>query len=246
MVSLRQDDKGNFSARKRLPDDVREEYGRRYGQRFEAKFFATANAGAGEAKRLFREWENEVDARIEAIRAERTGEGVALTPVQARALAGEWYEWFIARHPASDEGQWEALRDQVHEALREAAGEGEWERSDPDALWRQDAQLRKSVRPVLADAGETAQFLAMKRLALNNEARDRFLDWLYEDLAEALRRLLRIADGDYSTDKYAERFPKFDGPHTGETPQQLFEAWVAERSQPAAASRVGVMSSPRW
>ena len=54
-------------------------------------------------------------------------------------------------------------------------------------------------------------------------------------MAEALRRLLRIADGDYSADKYAERFPKFDGPDTGETPQQLFEAWVAER-KPARSS----------
>jgi hypothetical protein len=62
-----------------VPDDVREEYGRRHGPRFEAKFFALANTGSVEAKRLFRERENEVDARIEAIRAERTGEGVALT-----------------------------------------------------------------------------------------------------------------------------------------------------------------------
>jgi integrase len=123
----------------------------------------------------------------------------------------------------------------VHEALREAVGENEWERSDPDALWRDDAELRKSLRPILADVAETAQFLAVKRLALNNEARERFLDWLYEDLAEALRRLLRIADGDYSADKYAERFPKFDGPDTGETPQQLFEAWVVER-KPARSS----------
>ena len=117
----------------------------------------------------------------------------------------------------------------------QAVGENEWERSDPDALWREDAELRKSLRPVLADVAETAQFLAIKRLVLNNEARDRFLDWLYEDLAEALRRLLRIADGDYSADKYAERFPKFDGPDTGETPQQLFEAWVVER-RPARSS----------
>jgi hypothetical protein len=235
MVTLRQDTNGNFSARKRLPDDARDEYGRRHGQRFEAKFFALANTGSAEAKRLFREWANEVEARIEAIRAERTGEGIALTPQQARALAGQWYEWFIARHPVSDKNKWEALREQVHEALREAVGENEWERSGPDALWRDDAELRKSLRPVLADVAETAQFLAIKRLALNNEARDRFLDWLYEDLAEALRRLLRIADGDYSADKYAERFPKFDGPDSGETPQQLFEAWVVER-RPARGS----------
>ena len=109
--------------------------------------------------------------------------------------------------PVSDKNKWEALREQVHDALREAVGQDEWERSDPDALWREDAELRKALRPVLADLGETAQFLAMKRLALNNVAWDRFLDWLYEDLAEALRRLVRIADGDYSPDKYAERFP---------------------------------------
>jgi hypothetical protein len=31
MVKLSQDDKGNYIARKRLPDDVREEYQRLYG-----------------------------------------------------------------------------------------------------------------------------------------------------------------------------------------------------------------------
>jgi len=38
MTTLRQDDKGNYIARMRLPDDVRDEYGRRYGARHEAKF----------------------------------------------------------------------------------------------------------------------------------------------------------------------------------------------------------------
>lgn len=69
MVSLRQNTKGNFSARKRLPDDVRAEYGRRYGQQFEAKFFAPASKGAANAKQEFRDWEAEVAGRIAAIRA---------------------------------------------------------------------------------------------------------------------------------------------------------------------------------
>ena len=112
-VSLRQDTNGNFRARKRLPDDVREEYGQRYGQRREAKFFAFAKSGTAAARQLFRDWEAEVNGRIAAIRAERTGEGIALTPRQARALAGEWYEWFIARQPESDLTKWEDLRDQV-------------------------------------------------------------------------------------------------------------------------------------
>ena len=40
MVKLRQDSTGKYLARKRLPDDVREEYGRRYKAHFEAKFSA--------------------------------------------------------------------------------------------------------------------------------------------------------------------------------------------------------------
>ena len=154
---------------------------------------------------------------------------MALTLRQARALAGEWYVWFIARHPESDHRTWEALRDTVQDALKYAVGEVRWEESNPDDLWWNDAELRETVRPVLADVGETAQFLASKRLVLNNEARGCFLDWLYDDLAAALRRLTRLAKGDYSTDKYPERFPKFSGVDRGETPQQLFESWAAER-----------------
>jgi hypothetical protein len=232
MVTLRQDANGNFGARKRLPKNVQEEYGRLYGQRLEAKFYAAADTGTNEAKRLFREWENEVAGRVATIRAKRTGEGVALTREQARALAGEWYIWFIARHPLRDESTWEDLRDRVHEALREAAGDDLWERSDPDDLWRHDGELREAVRPVLADAGETAQFLALKRLTLNRAAQASFLDWLYEDLAAALRRLIRTAQGDYSDDGYAKRFPAFSAIDSGQTPQQLFVAWVLER-QPA-------------
>jgi hypothetical protein len=71
MVKLRQDSTGNYIARKRLPDDVREEYGRRFKARYEAKFFARASVGAQAAKQKFREWDAEVTARIEAIRAER-------------------------------------------------------------------------------------------------------------------------------------------------------------------------------
>jgi hypothetical protein len=48
-------------------------------------------------------------------------------------------------------------------------------------------------------------------------------------LGAALRKLLRVARGDYADEKYAERFAKFDGLDSGETPQQLFEAWVLAR-----------------
>jgi hypothetical protein len=82
----------------------------------------------------------------------------------------------------------------------------------------------------LADVGETAQFLAGKVLTLNNEARDRFLDWLYEDLAAALSLLIRRTRGDHSPDKYAERFPKVDpSADSGMNSMELFSRWVEER-----------------
>ena len=173
MVGLKRNSNGSWSARKRLPDDVREEYAALYGPRLEAKFYAPAGTKPAQAKQLFGEWLAETEGRISAIRASRNGAGMALTPRQARALAGEWYEWFIARHPASELSKWEDLRDRVHDALKEAVGDDAWERSNSkelDDLWRSDEELRGQVRPVLADVGETAQFLAMKGLALNREA----------------------------------------------------------------------------
>ena len=235
MVSLTKDTNGNYRARKRLPADVQDEFARLYGPRYEAKFFAPASTPASAAKRLFGEWLADVEGGITSIRAQQTGEGVSLTPRQARALAGEWYDWFIERHPVSDQRKWEHLRDQVHEALRDAVGDHEWEQNNPDDLWRDDEDLRKAIRPVLADVGETAQFLAMKGIALDSEARARFLDHLYDDLSAAFKRLIGISQGDYSSDEYRKRFPKFEGPDTGKTPTQLFELWIIER-QPAAGS----------
>ncbi len=131
MVGLKRNSNGSWSARKRLPDDVRDEYAALHGPRLEAKFSAAVGMKPHDAKREFGDWLAEVEGRIAAIRAKRNGEGVALTQRQARALAGEWYEWFVARHPTGDLPKWGALRDQVHEALREGAGEDEWERSEP-------------------------------------------------------------------------------------------------------------------
>jgi hypothetical protein len=245
MVRLRKDSRGNYIARKRLPDDVREEYGLQYGQSFEAKFYASASTKRQDAERQFYEWEAETNARIGAIRAQRTGEGTPLTRQQARALAGEWYDWFLARH-ASSEKNWDEMRDQVHDAMRTAVGEKRWEDEHSDELWEQDEELRRAVRPVLADVGETAQFLATNGRVLNNTAREAFLDFLYKDLAEALRRLIRISEGDYSPDRYRDRFPKLEHETRGDTPYNCSTVGVLNRNLLRGPSRVGNTSSGRW
>jgi integrase len=230
MVQLVRDSNGAYKARKRLPEDVREKYGCLYGQSHEAKFSQPSNVTPQVAKQRFSEWLADVEGKIAAIRSERTGEGRSLSHREARALAGEWYDWFIARHPfQGDRERWEQTRDAVHEALRDTAGEARYEASDPDELWRTDENLRRQIRPLLADFGETAQFLAMKRTVLNNEARALFLDFLYEDLSAALKQLRRHAEGDYGPDKHREQFPRPEAPASGLRPFQLFERWAEER-----------------
>jgi integrase len=259
MASLRQDNRGNYVSRKKLPVDVREEYGRLFGQRHEAKFFRSASTDRREALRQFSEWSAEVDGNIIAIRAARDGTGLSLTPTQARRLAGEWYTWWTARHSTADKYQIEYWRDAIVEAvedvptieaLREAnkahtpgerneilsAALAEADRSTRDELWEEREDVREAVRPVLADIGETAQFLAAKGIALTNAARNQFLDWLWHDLGAAHQWLERRIQGDYGPDKYAEGFPKdAQGPDSGITPWQLFEMWVRER-KPAAGT----------
>jgi hypothetical protein len=234
MVNLQQDRKGNYRARKRLPDDVRDEYQRLYGARHEAKFSAPKTTKSHEAKRAFWDWLSEVEGRIVAIRAERDGSGRSLTRIEARALAGDWYEWFTARHAEASEGHIEWRREVVHEALRSAAGEEDFERLNGEVWDMED--VRETVRPVVADIAQTEQFLALKQMPLTREARALFLDFLYEDFAAATKRLLRFTSGDYSLDKYAERFPKaVKGADSGVMPWVLFEKWIAER-QPAQST----------
>jgi hypothetical protein len=68
-----------------------------YGPRFEAKFSAPATTKPHRAKQLFGEWLAEVEGKIAAIRADRDGTGRSLTPTETRKLAGDWYEWYVAR-----------------------------------------------------------------------------------------------------------------------------------------------------
>jgi hypothetical protein len=237
MAKLRRDDKGNYLARKRLPDDVREEYGRRYGAYYEAKFSAPKTTKSHEAQQRYGEWLAEVKGRIAAIRAARDGTGLSLTPPQARMLAGEWYEWWVSRHAEASHLHVEHWRDAVRDAIYSGGlSEHDADTFDPDELFRDRPEVRDRVRPVLADVGETSQFLAAKQVVLTNDARNRFLDFLYGDLAAALKRLLRRSKGDYSPDKYAERFPKtVAGTDSGITSWPLFTKWIDER-QPARST----------
>ena len=190
MASLRQDERGNYVSRRKLPADVRGQYGKLFGQQYEAKFFRPASTDRREAQRQFSEWSAEVDGKIIAIRAARDGTGLSLTPAQARKLAGDWYDWFTAKHAQISLEEIEWRRDDVREVFTSGiVSEEEYDRFSYDELWHNSLTVREAVRPVLAQIGQIEQFLAAKQVALTNAARNLFLDWLWDDLFAALHRL---------------------------------------------------------
>jgi hypothetical protein len=59
---------GGFTARKRIPKDVRAEYSRLYGKSSE-EWFTVGSIPAGDARREAHEWCAEIEMRIANIRA---------------------------------------------------------------------------------------------------------------------------------------------------------------------------------
>src|SRR5260370_22896262 len=98
MISPRVTKSRAIVIRKGMPKDVRDDYQRLYGQRWEAKLTLPAGMKPQEAKVRVSEFTATVETQIAAIRAAQRGEGQSLTQRQALALAGEWYVWYVARH----------------------------------------------------------------------------------------------------------------------------------------------------
>jgi hypothetical protein len=203
-VSLRLDKKKNtYVARKRLPADVREEYERRYDAGSEAVLRSAASKGKAVALERFAKWEVEVNQRIDLIRKEQRGEGINLDFKQAVALAAEWYRWFVAKYednPGDPEAYETALWNVVDEMREFAPEEIRAQPLDGNMDWADDPEVREGIRPLIADLGQTSQFLAHRGIVLSNAARGLFLDRVISELQAALVTLESRARGDYSPD----------------------------------------------
>ena len=241
MAGLIRTSDGRYSARKRIPKDVRAEYQRIFGAAWEAKLSLPRKVPLAEAKARFSEWLSEIETRIEAIRARGRGEGQGLTHKQARALAGEWYQQFVARHedsPGDAEG-WARAFDDLTDEMEDWLPDETRERRDLGE-WLANEFVRANIRPLIADRAGTAQFLANKGIVLTPEARDVFLDCVTENYVEAVTLLHRRAKGDYAPDNLPRAFPQFSGPKKvshggGSNPWALFEQWVKE-AKPAEST----------
>jgi integrase len=241
MITPRLSKSRSVVVRKGIPKDVRADYERLYGQKWEAKLTLPAGTKSQEVKVRTGEFMAKVETQIAAIRAAQRGEGQSLTQRQALALAGEWYVWYVARHeenPGTVE-HWRSMWDALIFHLEDHAPDWVIEEGWRDLEWTKEPEVRAGVRPLIADECKTAQFLASKGVVLNTEAQAAFLDCVLDELIAAILLLERRANKDYSPDTRPSQFPKFDGRKiarpTGTTsPWQLFEAWVKAR-QPAAS-----------
>jgi integrase len=225
---------GGFSARKRIPQDVQNEYEKVYRVRWEERF----NSGPvplSLAREKLTDWFNDIEARIKNIRAEQKGEGRTLTPMQARALSGDWYLWWTARllakplDLASLDIHLDLYIDQCIDGTREPGELDDPPWRDAAHEWDTNYEARGPARAWAADHGETSQFLYSNHLTLDPASRELFLDFVCRDLHEALRLLVRRAKGDYSVDTHPKEFPKFERTaDPGLTPWTLFERWVKQ------------------
>jgi integrase len=231
---------GGWIARKRIPEDVQDSYQKLYRVRWEERFHCGPMTVA-QARARHREWLNKIEARINNIRAEDKGEGITITPKDARALSGEWYHWFIERHleRPSPNAHWKLFL----ELLTERIFQGAEDVGDPDdaswnvtTTWEDDYDAREPARAMAADWAETSQFLHTKRLTLDPASRNLFLDHVCRDLYVALQLLIRRGHGDWTEDNYPKEFPRFEGrADVTLTPMSLFKRWVDERKPAASA-----------
>ncbi|MCK1578154.1 hypothetical protein IVB03_00820 [Bradyrhizobium sp. 168] len=234
MVALNRLPDNRWFARKVIPEDVRKEYQRLYGQKREAHLKLSAETPRHEAKARLGEWAAEVETRIATLRAQRNGEGQPLTKLNAIALAGRWYNWFIAQYendpgPAkvwrelSDLFVWEVIGPEAPDSYEEDP------RSDPHWDWAKEPEVREAVRPRVAEQARVATFLASEGVALNATAYALFVDAVSDNLLPAFSVLEKRANGDYSRDENPATFPEFkDGPvrASGLGCWELFEAYV--------------------
>jgi integrase len=244
MASLKSNKNGELIARKAIPVDARGEYKRLHGVGREVILRVAAGTPKAHAKALLGQWLAEVETRIERIRASAKGEGEPLTKLDALALSGRWYSWYIARHE-SDPGppeHWADRKEHLTERVWYPHAPEE-HHEDPNAdsgwPWTQWPEVRDAVRPEIAEMALTATFLASEGIALTSEARILFVDAVSERLFSAYAVLEQRAHGDYSRDAYPDTFPAYVDRRraavTGMDCWDLFGVYVAAR-KPAAGT----------
>lgn len=150
----------------------------------------------------------EIAARVEQqMKALREGPK-DLTPKQLSALSGLVYKVFaenLEADPILSAAQWQ----EVAEANREAA-RGEYGWGAQLGIFDDEAE-RRAVSMETRFGGIVDGALRSQGAFTTDKSRWRLIEMLSTDLTAAAEKLARNADGDYTPDDYAKRFPAFTG-----------------------------------
>jgi hypothetical protein len=182
MVALNRLKNGQWFARKGIPVDVQDEYERLYEARWEAQLRLPGDTPRHEAKVRLGEWEAEIETRIATLRAQRNGAGQPLTKLNAIALAGRSYKWFVGQHE-DDPGpakRWKEMGDYlVWNVIYPEAPESYLENPKVDRHWewQKEPEVRQAVRPHVAELARVATFLASEGMGEKLGHRGAFGDY---------------------------------------------------------------------
>ena len=186
MTSLTRAKNGDWFARKAIPQALRERYKAAFGVSQEERFRRPAALSMGQAKQELRDWDAEITARIERLRAQGIGAGLELTYREALGLAGAWYGWFVAQHeqePGSPDG-WDIELQRLEDAYSRFAPAN----ASQDDSWAGHPNVRRHVRSQLSEMASVAAFLAEQGAVLSPASGERFLDVLEPEFRHALDR----------------------------------------------------------
>jgi integrase len=183
---------GVYYYRKAIPDDLRKLYppGKNGKQPWEEKRTLNTKSPA-EARVLHAQVSADVEAKWASLR-----KGVVvLSQKQVVALAGEAYAELVAR-----------FRDEPHEASIWTAV------LKAKASWRTAGKLEQWIGP------SVDELLGRKGLKVDAVSRSRLLVAYHDAVVQAVALLKRHAEGDYTPDPMANRFPTWERPEGADVP----------------------------
>lgn len=214
MVGLKRTKTGLWSARKEIPADVRQAYGKR-----EEKKTWPAELSSGQAKAELAAWLTPIEERIAMLRASAGQSPVPLSKRQSRALAGEWYKRQVARYE-DDPGRavdWWFSRAEL----------------EPD---NEDDHDAGRIRPTGWLIAERDGLLLEKGLRLTPSAGDDLLQEMGDLWLSLCSLMERRAEGDYGRDPLVDTLPTLEAAPAKPKPVVSITGLFAEYEATGAAA----------
>ncbi|MDF2620613.1 MAG: integrase family protein [Xanthobacteraceae bacterium] len=192
---------GRWRFRKVVPEALRARIGK-------TEIVRWLGTDRDEARRRNAELHAEWEARFAAL-----ADGITvLSRKQALALAGRWYQWFVARHDddASTTPEGWQLSLEALQALEATGGLLDERDISPLDETPRGPKTTQRVHAFLHDRGHLAQFFLDEGVTLAPASLPLFMEAMEDQFYAAHQRLMQLASGDYSPDERPARFPMWE------------------------------------